>query len=257
MNSVHVETALSKQVVDTAPRPGASQSLRPEHVAYLEARAVPSPLAIRAGLRSVTAEEAEPFLGFNPSSSGLLIPYPDTSPVYARLRLDEAHGARFLAAKGQAVPVYIPTNRALDVAETLYVVEGPIKALALCNAKFPAVGLGGTSTTLEETHGARKLNDSWARIPLQRRRVVLVFDAGRRTNPNVARDEARLAVALERAGANVLVADLPPGPAGGDWGPDDFLKSRGPDELRLVLATARPADPVEVLQALKEVRSDA
>ncbi len=221
-------------------------SLLPQHVAYLTARAVPSALAIEAGLISVDGSTAAHLLNRTRALScgGLAIPYPAHDKGYCRVRLDEPHdGAKFLAPAGREVPIYCPPVRSVGTDEPLVVVEGPIKALALVAHGLNAVGLGGTGTTLATKAAHRRLNSSWDQIPLDGRKVVIVFDAGRRMNPNVARDEARLAMALEHAGAVVSVTDLPPAPGGKDWGPDDFLGARGIEELRKVIDSASPADP--------------
>jgi DNA polymerase-1 len=242
---VSVDT--SNQSVQGAATPSTGL-LKPEHVAYLEKRAVPEQFAIAAGLKSVDIKAAAKFLGFEPSAGGIQIPYTESDPTYSRLRCDATEGARFLAPKGREVPVHIACPAAREPSTPLYVVEGPVKALALANAGFPAVGLGGVSTTLENDHTTKKLNSSWSVVPLKGRKVVVVFDAGRNTNAAVARAEARLALALERAGAKVFVAELPPDPEGEDWGPDDFIKTYGSAELRKVLNAARPANPIDAVK---------
>lgn len=223
-------------------------SFRPEHVTVLSARAIPIEAAVEAGLRSVTPEEAEPHLGFKPSVGGLLIPYPRVERPYARLRLDSGE-LRYLAPKGEDIPVYIGGSDALAASKTLYVVEGPLKALALSAAGLPAVGLGGVWTTLVTENGHEFLNESWQILSLQGRKVVVVFDAGRANNPRVALAEARLGLALEKAGADVYVTSLPLD-GGRDQGPDDLLAAQGRDALQKVLARQVPADPVRLVQAL-------
>ncbi len=227
-------------------------TLRDTHIQYLAARAVPEDVALAAGLSSVDGTEGARLLGWDHPlrCAALAIPYPNVEPLYHRLRLDEPiDGARFFTEKGREVPVYV-TDLAATVMGEIYVVEGPIKALALAAHGLAAVGLGGTGTTLTTNGVVRALNKSWERLGLDGRDVTVVFDAGRRTNPNVARDEARLVMALEQAGARVRVADLPSGAGGKDQGPDDFLAARGIDALRTVLAAAEPADPAARVRAL-------
>lgn len=231
---------------EQAPGRNAELPISPAHVEILEKRSIPLDVGLKAGLRSVTAEEAKAHLGFKPSSGGLLIPYPGTE--YARLRCDEG-SARYLAPTGKEVPVYVATDRVRDPVETIYVVEAPLKALALSAAGFPAVGLGGVATTLAKGTPLHLLNDSWRAISPAGRRVVVCFDAGRATNIRVAQAEARLVIALEIAGAEVLVAELPLD-AGHDQGPDDFLTKMGRDALAGILGRARPADPVAHLSSL-------
>jgi DNA polymerase I-like protein with 3'-5' exonuclease and polymerase domains len=224
---------------------GAKQ-LAPQHIEYLRARAVPLDVALKAGLRSVSAEEAGRLLerkGPAPGP-GLAIPYLDISPPQWRIRLDNpADGARYLCEARREVPVYIPSVLPEDDRPTI-VVESPVKALALAAAGFRAIALGGTPTTLTKDEDPRRLNDTWKRLPVKDRPFVVLFDSDRGTNPSVARDEGVLAHALELAGANVTIAPLPPNPSGEPWGPDDFLAARGTQALKEVVENAYPADPV-------------
>ncbi|HVJ17304.1 MAG TPA: DNA polymerase [Polyangiaceae bacterium] len=236
----------------TETNTGGAQVLpfEPHHINYLKERAVDPERAARAGLHTVSPEEGAKRLGRGTPlpSSGLCIPY--ANEAYARIRLDTPlDDARYLAPAGVEVPIYVPADiPTQDVGQRLYVVEAPIKALALAHHGFPAVGLGGTATTLTTKGGDRYLNGSWDKIPLQGREVGILFDAGRATNPSVARDEARLVLGLEKAGATVRVAALPLKPNGKDQGPDDFLAAHGPAALQAVIDAAVPANPVERVQ---------
>jgi DNA polymerase I-like protein with 3'-5' exonuclease and polymerase domains len=212
------------------------------HIAYLEQRAVDPGWAAEAGLRSVTADEGAKLLGREQplSCGGIAIPYPNV-PGYFRVRLDDGE-PRYMVPAGREVPIYIPPGCETEGCTPLYVVESPGKALALQDKGFEAIGLGGVQTTL--TKKDHKLNDSWQAVALFRREVVIVSDAGRAWNSDVARGEARLALALEQAGAKVKVAALPPREGGADQGPDDFLVASGCAALRKVLDAAVAADPV-------------
>ena len=257
MSTVVTETpAATEEVVKVASSSGSapaacSKRLSPAHVEYLSQRAVPVALAERASLRTVDGERAARLVGFARSlpCTALAIPYPDVTPAYVRLRLDEPEclgGARYLAPKDRPVPLYVPPG---DDAQPLLVVESPIKALALMAAGYTAVGLGGTGTTL--TKGDHE--HSWKAVRLAGREVVIVFDANRLTNPNVARDEARLAVALEHSGALVKVTSLPAGPGHAGWGPDDFLAELGAPALADVIAASRSADPLVQVKGVLEL----
>jgi DNA polymerase-1 len=143
---------------------------------------------------------------------------------------------------GREVPVYIPPTCEREGQATIYVVEGPVKALSLQSHGFHAIALGGVATALDKDHS---LNDSWKNIALVQRNVVVVFDANRANNPQVARAEARLVAALDDAGARVKIAALPLRDDGGDQGPDDYLAEHREEALGKVLAAAVPGDPVE------------
>lgn len=230
------------------PQPGNSNAhpFEPAHVDYLMQRAVDLNWAVQAGLRSVTAEEGARLLGYEQplSSGGLYIPYPN-APGYGRVRFDRAHanGQRFITPREGEVPVYLPPHFEREGSGPIYVVEGPIKALALVDHGFNALGLGGSSTTL--TKGDHQLNQSWDVVGVTGRMMILVLDANRATNGSVARDEARLAMALELRGGKVDVAALPLSEDGQAGGPDDFLAAYGDEALRQVTDAALPADPVK------------
>lgn len=180
------------------------------------------------------------------------------APGYFRYRLFNDDGLpcdgkgdvpRFLCPTGKPVPIFITQLAASS--PSWVVTESPFKAIAAAQAGIPALGLGGTGTTLRTDSQEPRLNDSW---PDARGKVVTTcFDARRSTNACVARDEAKLAQALEAAGTTqVLVAALPLGPHGEDWGPDDFIKANGADALHKVLSAAVPANPIRRLALITD-----
>ncbi len=152
--------------------------------------------------------------------------------------------------RGRAVPVFV-AHQSHAPAGTLYVTEAPTKALALCAAGHPAIGLGGVSTTLrKDALSNHVLNESWPAVVGLR--IVIMFDANRQDKVEVAAAEGRLARALLTAGAaEVLVTSCPHGPNGEDWGPDDFVAACGRDALADLIACAVPADPFARLEMLK------
>lgn len=222
--------------------------LSPLHIQYLTDRAVdPSAAFYGAGVRTVTAEEGARLVGARDPlpSPGLLVPYL-LEAAYGRIRLDIDGSWRVPA--GVAVPIYPSPGCALDGDKPLFIVEGPVKALALQGHGFDAIGLGGVATTLTKDH---QLNKSWRSVSVRGRTVYVVFDAGRALNVEVARAEARLVLALEAAGAKVFVVAVPL-LDGGDRGPDDFLAAQGPEALRALIGGAVRGDPVERATAVAD-----
>ncbi len=220
-----------------------------EHLELLGERAIDESAAKAHGLRSVCGEEGAKLLGRAAplQSSGLGIPYPNAD--YARLRLDDPKacgGNRYLAPSDQAVPVYIPNGVTDDGALTI--VEGPLKAIALCVNGIPSVALGGVSTTLEPGP-TPKLNRSWDALKLRDRRVNILFDTDRRANEQVQRAEARLANALQAAGADVRIAKLDTLVDTPSTGPDDVVAAGRIDLIHQALATSIPASLIERVQA--------
>ena len=100
--------------------------LSERHIEYLQARAVDLDLAWAAGVRSVDGDLAAQLLGRNQPlmCGGLAIPYPETEPLYTRIRMDDG-GARYMAPAGRPVPVYVPKDTA-GAQGVLHVVESPI-----------------------------------------------------------------------------------------------------------------------------------
>jgi DNA polymerase-1 len=245
------------------------------HETYLAARAVALAVAVAAGLRSVTKEEAAARLGLSHvPAPGLLIPYTNgaASPYYYRLRLnaDAPEGSpRFLAQVGDVRPYFpsIVPQETWTGNDPIYFVEGAIKALSLSGAGLPAVGLGGAcagghdAQLWRSSKELRAHPDLLHRLNLSGRTVVVVFDAGRARNPSVAHGEAMVVQALRNAGATVRIAALPFAPDGSDQGPDDFLHLHGRDALVTVIGAATPGDPLErarLASALEgQARTDA
>lgn len=241
------------------------------HEAYLAVRGVSLAIAVSAGLRSLTRDDVAAKLERNSAPcGGLLIPYRrgEAPPHYFRIRLDPdaPQGTpRFLSPRGAVSPYFPPA--VLDAiwkgTETIHIVEGPIKALALTAAGFPSIGLGGAnagghdSARYKETGELRPHPDFVARVTIKNRSVVLVFDAGRVDNPMVALGEAMVARAFLNAGANVMVAPLRLANGEDDQGPDDFLHAQGRDALREVIDAARPADPLAVARTAADLEGCA
>ncbi len=225
------------------------------HLRVLRERAIPVEVARIAGLRSVDVAQATHLLAWpKPAFPGLAIPYLGVAPPYWRLRV-ESGPMRYVCPAGREVPIYTPSSIINapelegELGEALVIVEAPLKALSLAAIGAWSVGLGGVATTLDKKG---HLNGSWDAVDLEGRLVIVLFDANRRGNPDVASAEARLAVALQSNGrAHVRIADLPRGPRGKEgWGPDDFLAAHGSDALLSVIAQAVPGDPLERLDAM-------
>ncbi|MBK8999622.1 MAG: DUF3854 domain-containing protein [Myxococcales bacterium] len=241
---------------DAAP-PRATPPLRPEHLAYLEQRAVPPEVATAAGLVSVDATRAALLLQLLPeqvNSGGLAIPYPHVNPKFWRVRMDGAEGgAKFMAPPGRGAPIYdavVVTER--EVAGPLVVTEGPIKALALVASGIRGIGLGGAETGLTKEH---KLDPSWDSIEIPAEGVVLLPDADINDNYGVMRGTARLARALTEAHPELTVklARLP-GP--GKRGPDDHLAEHGAEALRVIVEKATSTRPSGMARNLAELDKD-
>ena len=177
------------------------------------------------------------------TAGGLLIPTKDAQGRYAgvRLRLAQATGGgkyRWLSAgdipgaslgqDGTTVHVAEPPELAPTVADTVFLVEGELKANVTADRLYHrSLGIPGVSSigqvvsTLEAVGGITT--------------VIVAFDQDKHTNPHVAAAEAALARLLAAAGYTVLEATW--SPAAGK-GLDDILTSTPP---RLPFARPHPA----------------
>ena len=223
---------------------GIAVTLDPGHTDYFRERAVDPACAVGDGARSVSADETEQQLVFKLRSRlrGLAFFYPGALPQFVRVRLDD--GA-YLTPAGSPIPIYFPFARD-EPNEPLLVAESPTKCLALKEAGFLAVGLGGVATCLTKDG---LLNDSWQKVSLAGRDVILLFDndIGK---PQVCIALHRLALALERGGAVVRYAALPPSAT--KVGPDDFLAAHGALALKALLDAAEPANPEVRVEAVEK-----
>jgi predicted P-loop ATPase len=257
---------------------GGAADFFPQHKEYLQARAVSLDLARACGLCSVSKHEGAPLVGWQSlPSDALAIPYSHRTGEkndHWRLRLDQPtfrpdkDPIRFAVAKDEGVRPYLPPSIPESVWRDpkiiIWIVESPIKALALLSVGIFAIGLAGCSAGGHDKEAKEKgefklhpeLRD---RLTCEGRTFGILMDSNRRRKRGVYEGEKLLAKCLEEEGAQVLVAEMPPQlPKKGekeveDWGPDDFLAARGVEELRKVLDAARPAR--EVHHPFEEIKA--
>jgi hypothetical protein len=201
----------------------------------------------RAGLYSASARALGDILGFSVGSAGFVIPYPSLDGLdasgYCRVKLDiapaDAEGKvrRYRQPKSSVNRLYtalVAPAVLHDVAIPLWVSEGEKKALAGCQAGLACVAFSGVwSWRTKETPDpvrSRPIPDldaiSWAG-----RRVYLVLDSDRATNPEVLRAERALVAEFRRREAVVAVVPLPPGAGGAKQGLDDYLLTHSVEAL--------------------------
>lgn len=126
----------------------------------------------------------------------------------------------------------------------LWITEGSKKVDSLASRREPAVGfIGVWNMAVPGTKGTVPLA-CWQHVRLRGRRVIIVFDADARTNPDVQEALRRAVAMLEGLGAIVLVVYLPAVNGDGKAGVDDYLAAGGTvAELRMM---AGPYEPVDV-----------
>src|SRR5215203_1371698 len=125
----------------------------------------------------------------------------------------------------------------------LWITEGCKKVDSLASRGQPAVGfIGVWNMAVPKTKGTVPLS-CWQHVRLRGRRVLIVFDADARTNPDVQEALRRAVKMLEGLGAIVLVVYLPAVNGDGKAGVDDYLAAGGTvKELRLIAAPYQPVD---------------
>lgn len=96
------------------------------------------------GVREIAPDEAKKLIG--QSVAGILIPYHNldgSESGFHRLRLKSPSGdMKYSQAQGSGVHIYIPVGIERGI-ETLGIVEGEFKAIALTEAGFPTLGISG------------------------------------------------------------------------------------------------------------------
>jgi hypothetical protein len=127
--------------------------------------------------------------------------------------------------------------------DDLWITEGCKKVDSLASRGEPAVGfIGVWNMAVPKTKGTVPL-PCWQHVRLRGRRVIIVFDADARLNPNVQEALGRAVMMLESLEAIVLVVYLPAVNGDGKAGIDDYLAADGTvKELRLMAAPYQPVD---------------
>jgi hypothetical protein len=167
-------------------------------------------------------------------------------------RQKNGKAVKYESPAGKPLRVYIPPNTRAALADPsvpLLLTEGMKKAAKADQEGFACLGLVGVygwqtkrpAGPDGKKSGPRELIPDLAAVAWAGRAVTIVYDSDLADKPDVARAEWHLADALGRLGAVVKVARLPGGACGAKVGLDDFLVARGPDALRLLIETARPA----------------
>jgi hypothetical protein len=125
----------------------------------------------------------------------------------------------------------------------LWVTEGCKKVDSLTSRGLPTVGIIGVWNFAEPGSKGETPLSCWDHVRLCGRRVIIVYDADARTNPNVQEALRRFVAMFERLGANVLVVYLPAVGGDGKAGVDDYLAAGGAvAELRLMAGPYAPVD---------------
>nr|WP_228007220.1 DUF3854 domain-containing protein [Cyanobium sp. LEGE 06143] len=160
---------------------------------------------------------------------------------------------KYLSAKGAGCrPYFSPllSTAARDPKNPvdLDITEGEKKADAACAHGFDTIGLSGVDCFRDNRCNRDELLPELEAIDWKGRTVRIVYDSDVAHKPNVQAAMRRLAFALTRRGAEVLVVTIPceipdgPGnPTPRRWknGLDDFLQRHGSEAYRIARSLAR------------------
>lgn len=228
----------------TATLPG----LYPDHLAYLRARGVTDETIAAAGLHTARPGDLSRLAGrpVPEGVSALVIPYPN-APDFCRVRLfppiPRADGKlqKFGQPQGTGVRAYIPPELGPVLSDTsacLALTEGEVKALALTQAGFACIGLGGVWNFRTKDLPRDGMISDLEAIPWAGRIVRLVPDSDAWHNEQVLSAVFTLARLLEDRGATVLVVKLPTLPHQEKTGADDYLVAKGSSAIRRLVERA-------------------
>jgi hypothetical protein len=145
----------------------------------------------------------------------LAFPYPGCEG-YERFRVwykEGKSGPKYKQRYGTSNRLYIPLTVDLKGDSTLLIVEGEKKALALAQAGYQVVGVGGVWNWCERAEGYKRPKESRPIPDLDRvnwrRPLTILFDSDGNENRNVRLAAFRLARELTRRGATVNVLFIP------------------------------------------------
>jgi hypothetical protein len=195
----------------------------------------------------------------------MVIPYIDLEgrSSYHRLRPHdsrkdkEGKTIRYESPYGLPMQAYlvpwITSTEYLDTSNALYVVEGEKKALAVAQAGYLAVGIGGI--------WCWKISKGPILPDLEQlvgngRRVYLVFDSESEERKQQENERAKQALAaeLQRVGAgHVFSIDLPLSADGGKNGADDFLVANRPNGARAFRKLVENAIPLTAGRSIPSI----
>lgn len=208
----------------------------------------------RAGIKNVSKSEAMGLVGF--AAEGLAIPYRSFEGIqvtgkhgqpYYRLRLaNPTDSAKYLSAKDSGCELYIPPGTRDLVHEgcTLGLVEGEFKALALTEAGFPCVGIGGI-----ESFALRKSEDGDPELLEALQELILAKQPSRLafigdSDTSLIQRFAPAAIKLARLCQVEVVLPRIPLDAPGK-GPDDLKQVWGGEFSKKWSEIMEAAEPVE------------
>src|SRR5215211_6584332 len=235
------------------------RTLSDSHRRQLEESASAQEVALACGYRTIRSRSEVPDVYANwQRRLGLLVPThsPDgkTSGYQLKpnkpIRRKNGSAPKYETPSGSRItldvnPLMIDEVRGGD--GDLWVTEGPKKVDALTSRGLPTVGIIGVWNFAQPGSRSRIPLSCWNHVRLRGRRIIIVYDADARTNPDVPEALRRLVAMLEGLGAEALVVYLAAVNGDGKAGVDDYLAAGGTvAELRMM------AGPYELVDVASE-----
>jgi hypothetical protein len=235
------------------------RTLSDSHRRQLEESAIAQEVALARGYRTIRSRSEVPDVYANwQRRLGLLVPThsPDgkTSGYQLKpnkpIRRKNGSAPKYETPSGSRItldvnPLMIDEVRGGD--GDLWVTEGPKKVDALTSRGLPTVGIIGVWNFAQPGSRSRIPLSCWNHVRLRGRRIIIVYDADARTNPDVQEALRRLVAMLEGLGAEALVVYLAAVNGDGKAGVDDYLAAGGTvAELRMM------AGPYELVDVASE-----
>src|SRR5262245_10404680 len=192
--------------------------LSDDHRRIVTARGISLEMAAAAGLRTASSGEAKDVLGFDPKSSGILIPY--THPVSGEIRtfrfrpdkplIIDGKPAKYLSPRGIGNLFYFPPRFAQCEGKATFFTEGEFKTLAATQHDLLTVGLTGVSGWRTRANGNSEPIPDFDLLNIKGQKITIIFDSDVALNAQVKRARHKLGKELYRRGAaTVYAVDLP------------------------------------------------
>ena len=193
------------------------RSLHPDHLTDLRRSGLTDETIQAAGVYTIPPDEIGKKLGGGDDgiTSLLAFPYPDCNDFerYRCFYEEGKIGPKYRQAKGTPNRLYLLPTVDLQGNSTLLVVEGEKKALALVQAGYQVVGLGGVWNWCEKAEGYKRHKESRPIPDIDqvnwRRPVIIIFDSDGLENRNVRLAAFRLAREISNRGAWVKILFIP------------------------------------------------
>lgn len=217
--------------------------MNPSHLADLRLSGLSDETIASSGIYSGSTDDGKEILGFDPHSSGMVIPYPrsgeDSGKIYCRFKPDNpltigGKLAKYFSPRGSRNHLYIPPGVKSvlnDQGASLLITEGEKKALKAKQEGLDCIGLAGVwSWRTRGSDGKSGPLPEFDLIDWKGREVYIIYDNDAPRRKDIDAAERALAQELTSRGAKVSVIRLP-GDTGRKVGLDDYLLTHSTGEF--------------------------